>query len=313
MSTLTGLTKNLGGLISCRLLMGLLEAGLFPGLTMYLTFFYTRKELALRIGYIFVSAAIAGSVGGLLAFGIGHMDGIAGQRGWQWIFYLEGIISIIMGFIALFTLANDPASAWYLQPDEVQIAQWRLYQQTGHTEDGEKLHWRDVKKGALDWRTWTFGAAQFGVNTMWYGYSTFLPTMIQGIGSWSASQVQLLTIPCYALGAITYLGVAHLSDSQGRRGLYSCISILVSIIGYALLLSDVPSGVHYLGCFFVAAGLYIAVGLPLAWLPNNLPRYGKRAFSSGFQLTIGSFGGVASPYVSCPKSLPRFSRKCSFQ
>lgn len=64
---------------------GALEGGLFPGLTIYLTLFYTRREIALRVGYLFVSAAISGSVGGLLAYGIGHMDGVAGQRGWRWI------------------------------------------------------------------------------------------------------------------------------------------------------------------------------------------------------------------------------------
>lgn len=102
------LTKNLGGLVVCRLFMGLLEDCLFPGLTMYPTFFYTRKELAPRIGYIFVSAAIAGSVGGLLAYVIGFLDGVSGQRGWQWIFYIEGLISVVVGLISLLVLANDP-------------------------------------------------------------------------------------------------------------------------------------------------------------------------------------------------------------
>ena len=107
-------------------------------------------------------------------------------------------------------------------------------------------------------------------------YSTFLPTIIKNIGTWSNAQVQALTIPCYAVGAITYLLVARLSDAHGRRGIYTIIFSVISIIGYALLLSDTSAGVHYTGCFLVAMGLYVAVGLPLAWLPNNSPRYGKR-------------------------------------
>lgn len=82
-ATLTGVVQNYAGLIVCRLLLGLVEGGLFPGCAIYLTFFYTKRELALRIGYLFVSAALAGAFGGLLAYGIGHMDGIAGQRGWR--------------------------------------------------------------------------------------------------------------------------------------------------------------------------------------------------------------------------------------
>ena len=82
-ATLTGLVKSYDGLIACRVILGALEAGLFPGMNLYLTFFYTKNELALRVGYLFVSAAIAGALGGLLAFGIGHMDGIQGMSGWR--------------------------------------------------------------------------------------------------------------------------------------------------------------------------------------------------------------------------------------
>ena len=91
-STLTGIVQSFGGLVACRLLMGLLEGGLFPGLTVYLTLFYTKREIALRIGYLFVSSALAGACGGLLSYGIGFMDGIAGQSGWRWVFILEGKI-----------------------------------------------------------------------------------------------------------------------------------------------------------------------------------------------------------------------------
>lgn len=289
--------QSFAGLVVCRLILGGLEAGLFPGLTMYLTFFYTRNELALRIGYIFVSAAIAGAFGGLLAFGIGYMDGLDGQRGWRWIFIIEGLPSIVAGVAAWLFLANSPEEATYLTAEDKQLATWRLMQQPGETADGQKFHWRDVKDGATDWRTWAFAFAQYGVNTMWYGYSTFLPTIIQAIGNWTTAQVQLLTIPCYCIGAITYLIVAHFSDTQGRRAVYSIAFIIVSIVGYALLIADASAAVHYFGCFLVAMGLYVAVGLPLAWLPNNNPRYGKRTFSSGFQLMIGSFGGVTAPFV----------------
>ena len=73
-ATLTGITQNYGGFVVCRLFLGLVEGGLFPGLAIYLTLFYTKRELALRIGYLFVSAAVAGACGGLLAYGIGYMS-----------------------------------------------------------------------------------------------------------------------------------------------------------------------------------------------------------------------------------------------
>ena len=81
-ATLTGIVQNFAGLVVCRLLLGLAESGLFPGLAIYLTLFYTKKEIALRVGYLFVSAAISGACGGLIAYGIGHMDGAAGLSAW---------------------------------------------------------------------------------------------------------------------------------------------------------------------------------------------------------------------------------------
>ncbi len=82
-ATTTGLATSYGSLLACRLLLGAGEAGLFPGMNMYLTFFYTKHELALRVGYLFVSAAGAGALGGLLAYAIGKMDGVAGLHGWR--------------------------------------------------------------------------------------------------------------------------------------------------------------------------------------------------------------------------------------
>lgn len=110
--------------------------------------------------------------------------------------------------------------------------------------------------------------------------------------------MQALTIPCYALGAITYLIVARFSDRHEKRALYTVIFAGISIAGYGILLADASSGVHYFGCFLVAMGLYVSVGLPLAWLPNNCPRYGRRTAASGLQLTVGNASGIMAPFVS---------------
>lgn len=98
------------------------------------------------------------------------------------------------------------------------------------------------------------------------GFSTFLPTIINDLGKWTAAEVQLLTIPCYFLGAAAYMTTAFLSDKMQRRGLFCVIFGTISVVGYAVLVSDVASGVHYFGCFLVAGGLYVVVGLPLAWV-----------------------------------------------
>ncbi len=238
-------------------------------MTVYLTLFYTKRELALRVGYLFVSAALAGSVGGLLAYGIGFMDGLDGYRGWRWIFIIEGLPTFVLGIAVFFWLADEPETAYYLSHAERELMVVRKRRQVGHTASGDQLHKEDVIKAFKDWKVWMFAAGQFGADTMLYGYSTFLPTIIKGLGDWSTAETQALTVPCYALGAITYLTVAHFSDRFQRRGLAVVPLCLVSIVGYVILMTDVSSGVRYFGCFLVAMGLYVAVGIPLAWLPSS--------------------------------------------
>jgi len=297
-ATLTGLCNNYGSLIACRLLLGLVEGGLFPGMAIYLTLFYTKRELALRIAYLFVSAALAGATGGLLAYAIGFMDGTAGLRGWRWIMIIEGLPTFVLGIATFFILADDPAHAYYLTPAEKALMIVRQNRQAGQTTSAQKFHRQDVRHGLTDWKVYAFCVGQFGADAMLYGYSTFLPTIIKTFGHWTNAQVQALTIPCYVLGAVTYLLVARLSDRQQLRGLYCVVFGTVSVVGYAILLADVGPGAHYFGCFVIALGLYVVVGLPLAWLPANCPRYGKRTTAGGLQLMIGNTSGIMAPFVS---------------
>ncbi|KAF2738306.1 MFS general substrate transporter [Polyplosphaeria fusca] len=306
-ATLTGVVQNYAGLIVCRLLLGAVEGGLFPGMAIYLTFFYTKRELALRIGYLFVSAALAGACGGLLAFGIGHMNGVGGQNGWRWIMIIEGLPTLVLGVAVIWILPDSPLKAYFLNSQEKDLAAARLTRQTGYTAKAAEFHWKDVKCALTDWKVWAFSFAQFGSDTMLYGYSTFLPTIIRGINpDASTALVQVLTIPCYALGAITYLVVAWFSDHQQKRAQYTILLGLVSIVGYAMLISDIGSGAHYAGCFFVAMGLYVCVGLPLAWLPTNSPRYGKRTTATGLQLSIGNCAGIMAPFLYPSTEGPRY-------
>ncbi|KAJ5143480.1 Major facilitator superfamily domain general substrate transporter [Penicillium bovifimosum] len=307
-ATLTGIVQNYAGLIACRVLLGVVEAGLFPGFITYLTLFYSKREIALRTSYLFSSAAVAGAFGGLLAYGIGFMDGIAGLRGWRWIMIIEGIPTVLLGVVTWFGLADDPDTAYYLNKEERELVVRRRSRYTGQTESAQKFHWADVKEGVLDWKIWAFSIGQFGVDTMLYGYSTFLPTIIKGMGRWTTAEVQALTIPCYALGAIAYLIIAWLSDRTQQRALFICLFSIISVVGYGILISDSSSGVHYFGALMVALGLYVAVGLPLAWLPTNLPRYAKRTYATGLQLTFGNISGVMSPFLYPNSEGPRFVR-----
>ncbi|ORY60795.1 major facilitator superfamily transporter [Pseudomassariella vexata] len=305
-ATCTGLVQNFGALVAVRLLLGAVEAGLFPGLNVYLTFFYTKHELAMRVGYLFVSAAIAGSLGGLLAYGIGHLEGAQGMNGWRWIMIIEGLPSVVLGIVTFFLLPNDAENAYFLDENEKKLMVARFRRNYGDTASAQHFSKKDMYLAFKDWKVWAFCFAQFGVDTMLYGFSTFLPTIINGLAKWTTAEVQLLTIPCYFMGAVTYMVVAWLSDRTQRRGVFVVIFGTVSVIGYGILLSDSSAAVRYFACFLIAIGLYVTVGLPLAWVPNNTPRYGKCTTANGMQLTIGNASGIMAPFIFLTAEGPRY-------
>ncbi|KAK6581861.1 hypothetical protein PZA11_005558 [Diplocarpon coronariae] len=168
-ATLGGVVQNFGGLIAIRLVLGAVEAGLFPGLAVYLTFFYTKRELAVRIGYLFVSSALAGGFGGLLAYGIGHMDGLAGQSGWRWIFIIEGIPTVFMGIATMWLLPDSPETAYFLTEEDRKMMKVRTSCEYGQTAAAQEFSKKDMIKGFTDWKCWAFYFGQFGVDTMLYG------------------------------------------------------------------------------------------------------------------------------------------------
>lgn len=209
---------------------------------------------------------------------------------------IEGLPTFVLGIACWFILADDPETAYYLSPDEKSMVLARRAAQVGQSDVFE---WNDVRKGLKDWKTYVHCAGQFCTDNMLYTYSLFLPTIIEGIQpNASSAIVQVLTIPCYAAGAISYMAAARYSDWRQLRSPVVVALSLMSIIGYALLISPVSSGAQYAGCFLVAIGLYVAVGIPLAWLPSNNPRYGKRTTATGLQLTIGNSAGIMAPFVS---------------
>ncbi|KAJ9157860.1 Major facilitator superfamily transporter [Pleurostoma richardsiae] len=309
-SMCTGFVQNKGQLIAMRLLLGIFEAGYFPAICFYLTFFYRRRELAVRIFFLFAASAVSGSCGGLIGYAIGHMDGIQGYSAWRWLMILEGIPTTILGCVAYFVLANDPYDAKYLSEREKSFTPVRRRLDGTHLGmEGEKdrIDWQQCLEAWKDWKVWTLATAQIGVTVMLYGYSTFLPTIINALG-YSGIHTNLLTIPCYACGAVVYLIVAKLSDRTGYRGYFAVAGCAVACTGYAILLGtpQYGAGAQYAGCIIVACGLYVAVGIPISWMPNNLPSHYKRAAGQGTSMTLGNCAGIFSSFLYRTQDAPRY-------
>jgi sugar phosphate permease len=309
-SMCTGFVQNKTQLIVLRLLLGCFEAGFFPGVCFYLTFWYRRREYGLRIFFLFAASAVSGSTGGLLAYAIGYMQGVQGMNAWRWLMILEGIPTIILGVAAYFIIENDPLSAPWLTEREKHLTRVRRHlDQTsvGLDDEDGKVQWDQVMAAFKDWKVWSLAAAQVGVTVMLYGYSTFLPTIINALG-YSGVQTQLLTIPCYACGALVYLFIAYWSDRTGYRGYFAVGGCATACTGYAILLGtpQYGAGAQYAGCVIVASGLYVAVGLGISWMPNNLPSHYKRAAGAGTSMTLGNCAGIMSSFIYRTQDSPRY-------
>ena len=105
-----GFVSNYQGLMATRVVLGVFEGGLFPGVNYYITQWYCRGECGLRMALFFSAATLAGAFGGILARGIAEMSGVGGMEAWQWIFVLEGFLSILVSFVAYWAICDYPAT-----------------------------------------------------------------------------------------------------------------------------------------------------------------------------------------------------------
>ncbi|KAJ5609937.1 hypothetical protein N7510_006656 [Penicillium lagena] len=292
-----GFIKNVAGLYITRLLLGVFESGLFPCLTVLLTTFYKREEQAQRISYLFVSAALSGGFGGLLAFGLLRLDGVGGLEGWRWLFIVEGLMSALVGFATFFFLPNDYETAYFLNEEDKELMRMRMQLSVQYTDAGP-FDIREVWKTLRDPKSWLTSLNQISVNVCSFGFSTFLPTIIKAFG-YDSVKTQLLTVPVYIWASIFYLAIAHFSDRVRMRAVFMVPLCLVTAVGYSMLLGvNVHArGPLYFATYVCVTGIYCVVGLGVSWNANSHAGYYKRTMAVGLQQSIGNCGGLIAGQI----------------
>jgi MFS family permease len=162
MTICLGFTHSFASVTAIRFLLGTFEAGLFPGLVYYLTFWYRVDERSIRVAFILASATLAGAFGGAIAYGVGHMNNVHGMSAWRWLFILEGIPSCASSILVWFLLPDYPETVTWLSSEEKKLAVERLADQGSHGLDGG-LTWAQAKETLTDWRLYAHYAASLGV------------------------------------------------------------------------------------------------------------------------------------------------------
>ncbi|UJR25117.1 hypothetical protein I4U23_006476 [Adineta vaga] len=303
--TLMGLVSSYGSLLACRLLLGAAESGLFPGAAFYLSSWYKRRELSWRISILFSAAALAGAFGGILAFAIGKMNGIGKQEGWRWIFYIEGILTVIVGGIAFFLINDFPSDRpKFLTEEECNRTIARLQNDAGPGA-GEHFSWKQVKAAFTDWKIYIFCLCYIGIAEPFYSLSFFSPTIIQSLG-FKSYQAQLMTAPPYAFSFITTMTTAYFSDRYARRAVFIVFWLLITIIGFIILIVVQNSYVKYLAIFLTAGGISPCIAICITFLSGNISPHTKRATALAFMISVGNSGGAIGGQIYRSQDAPRF-------
>ncbi|KAJ5981066.1 hypothetical protein N7481_008364 [Penicillium waksmanii] len=291
----TGFIESVGSLYATRLILGACEAGLFPCLNLYLTMVYRREEQAKRVSYLMSCAAISGAVGGLLAYGLLHMDGIGGKAGWRWVYIIEGLFSAACAILIWFGLPNNPAEAYFLNEEERWMMRVRNEQRRKYM-GSDKFSWEEMRIALRDPKLLFSGVIQFCQDILLYGFSTFLPTILQGMG-YDSLMSNVLTVPVYIWSAIIFIAIAFCSDRYSKFASYIFTTNVFGIVGYILLLTVRNTAVQYFATFLIGITTYTAVGLNVAWLNVNIAPQYRRALEIGLQQTMGNCAGIVAGQV----------------
>ncbi|KAK4459420.1 major facilitator superfamily domain-containing protein [Cladorrhinum samala] len=293
-----GFVKNWSGLMAARWFLGLAEAGLFPGVTYYLSCWYKRSEFGLRAAIFFSAAAISGSFGGLLAAAIEKMHGTANLPGWAWIFILEGLLTILAGIASFWMVHDFPDEATFLSEEDRRRVIHRLkadkQSSAEHEAYSNKALWDSLK----DWKMWVGMVIYMGCDMPLYAFSLFLPTIIADMG-WNDSVIraQLMSVPPYVAAALLTVVIGYIADRTRARGICNIAVSVVGIAGFIMLLVSENPAVKYVGTFLGALGIYPCISNTITWVANNTEGVYKRGVVMGFVVGWGNLNGIVSSNI----------------
>ncbi|PKX94190.1 putative MFS transporter [Aspergillus novofumigatus IBT 16806] len=302
-----GVTKSFRGLVVCRVLIGVFEAGFMPGSVYLINMYYRRHELQWRLNVFFSASICAGAISGLLAYAINNMDGVAGYSGWRWIFILEGLATIVVAVIAKFIVVDWPETARFLTEDERALLLRRLAEDQGEARM-DRLDKKSLRRAFSDPKIYLGPLMYFGIVNTGYAVSFFTPTILNQLG-YSAVRAQVMSIPVYCVATVIALSAAYASDRLRHRYLFTLAGCLIATMGYVILLcqASVPVGARYFAVFAITGGGYLTQPILMGWLSNNMAGHYKQSIASAMQIGFGNCGGLVASNIFFKEEAPRYT------
>ena len=275
-----------------RFLLGLAEAGFFPGVIFYLTLWYPSRFRSTRTAWFVAAIAVSGVVGNPISGWI--MDMLSGAMklaGWQWLFLSEGIPSILVGLVVIFYLESSIEEAkWLTREEKVLLAQ------NLEAEDKQKTEHKLID-AFTSGKVWVLCAIYFTLMIGLYGIAFWLPTIVKAFGLKGYLRVGLITAIPYGVAVIGMILLSNHSDKTGERRLHYVANVVAGAVG--LVLSGVFASNPVLAIIFLSMGTLGVIGsMPLFWpLPSAFLAGTAAAAGIGIVNSVGNLGGYIGPNI----------------
>jgi len=276
-----------------RFLLGVAEAGFFPGIILYLSSWFPGSARAKTVAWFMAAVPVAGILGSPVSGWImEYFHGSAMAAGWRWLFLIEGLPSIIFAFFVLYFLPDTPAKAPWLNEKEKELIDKALEEEEKST--GVKAN--RIFDAFREPRVWIFSGIYFCATFGLYGVSFWMPQLLKNCGAESACRIGLLSaIPwLVALIAMALVGVS--SDKTRERRFHSAFSGLAAAVGIAACAFTTSEWLAMAAMSIAAGGVMSLISVHWSMPPLFLSGWAK---ASGIAIinSVGNIGGFVGPYI----------------
>jgi ACS family tartrate transporter-like MFS transporter len=287
LSMLTAFVKDPVSFSVIRFLLGAAEAGLFPGMVLYMTYWFPASTRARFIALFLAGVPLSNVIGGPIS---GWLLGVSGHglHGWQWMLILEGIPSLLCGVATLWVLPNGPMNAKWLSEEDKRIIAARLA-----AEPAGALH--GFKEMLLDKRIWILMIPDFSIVIALYGLNLWQPQMIKAMGYTNIETGFIVALP-YLLAMGAMVGLGYSSDKSGERAGHVAFGAFTGAAGMLGAVWFTAHGLIFASLCVACCGIYAA--LAVFWtLPSSLLRGTAAAAGLALLNSFSNLGGFFGPFL----------------
>lgn len=294
--------SNRSSFLATRCLLGMMQGGFVPDIILYLSYFYTRAELPIRLAWFYISNYLAQVVGAFLATGILRLDGVAGMASWRYLFLIEGVLTLLVGIASFFLMPAGPTqtkawyrpNGWFTEREEVIMVNRVLRDDPSKSDmhNRQGLTFVKLMQVLKDWRLWPLYVLALTHQIPVTPPQTYLTLSLRKLG-FSTTQSNLLSIPSVVLGMFTLLLSSYLSEFIDSR---ICATVILQFWALPLLIAletftkHTSSWVTYAVVTLITGYPYV-IPIQVAWTSANSNSVGTRTVSASL-LNMGFNAGV---------------------